>query len=288
MNIPENKLLLKFGLIADSHYADRDPVKYKYYRDSLGKMRACIRDLNDRELDLIIHLGDLKDEDPEPDVASTLEYLRAIEREMAGFAGPRYHLIGNHDLDSITKSQFLHEVENTGIPKDQSYYDLVLKNCHLIFLDANYTEDQEEHFFGKGDMDWTDISVPDFEVKWLTERLKSNTLPKLVFLHHPLYELWISGEKRSYQMHPHNAKELRMLLEESGNVWAVFNGHFHGGMIHKIEGILYYNIKAMSDYPGLENNCYAVVNVFEDGLIEIEGIGRADSYQFKAGLPYSE
>ena len=32
-------------------------------------------------------------------------------------SGPRYHCVGNHDVDSITKQQFLENIENTGIPK---------------------------------------------------------------------------------------------------------------------------------------------------------------------------
>ena len=58
---------LSFGLVADVHYADREPLNQRIYRDSLAKLGECVEALNEREASLLIELGDFKDQDDPPD-----------------------------------------------------------------------------------------------------------------------------------------------------------------------------------------------------------------------------
>ena len=52
---------LRFGVITDTHYADREPSGTRHYRDSMLKMQEAIREFNRKNLDFIIELGDMKD-----------------------------------------------------------------------------------------------------------------------------------------------------------------------------------------------------------------------------------
>ena len=111
----QRQAAVRFGMVTDPHYADCEERGTRFYRQSSAKMRECVELMNAEGVDFLIELGDFKDQD-EPGVeADTLRYLEEIESELAAFAGPRYHVLGNHDMDSISKAQFLAGTENTGI-----------------------------------------------------------------------------------------------------------------------------------------------------------------------------
>ena len=118
---------LRFGIATDSHHADKPTFELKHYRDSLEKMQVFIGQMNLEKAEFVIHLGDLKDEGPERRSADTLKYLEEIASTFASFAGPTYHCIGNHDLDSITKEQFLDGVHNSGIDPGTGYFSFACK-----------------------------------------------------------------------------------------------------------------------------------------------------------------
>ena len=259
---------VRFGLLADSHYADREPVGTRYYRDSLAKMRECIQVLNDKAVDFAIHLGDLKDEDESPREAGTLEYLRVIEKEYAQFHGPRYHCIGNHDLDSISKTQFLQNIENTSIPQDQGYYSFDQKGFHFIVLDPNYHPGGRHHH--KGDFEWYDAHLPEHEWAWFENDLRRTQLPTVVFCHFTLYNF-------TRDEHPYYVTDYlraQKLMESSGKVIAVFQGHVHQEDFIEINGIHYCTQLGMIDHGGLENNSFAIVEVTAKE-IKINGYKRA-------------
>ena len=68
---------------------------------------------------------------------------------------------------------------------------------------------------------------------------------------------------------------MRQIIEQSGRVLAVFQGHRHDGGYSLIEGIHYYTLKAVVEGPGLENNSYAIVEVRQDMSITITGYRKA-------------
>jgi len=105
----------RFGIVTDCHYADMDSKGSRHYRESLEKLGECVELMNSEKVDFLIELGDFKDEKPPGNEQQTIGYLRAIEEVYQGFDGPTYHVLGNHDMDSISKEQFLSNVENTGI-----------------------------------------------------------------------------------------------------------------------------------------------------------------------------
>jgi predicted phosphodiesterase len=252
---------VKFGIATDCHYADADTVGTRFYRHSLDKLAECVEAMNKQEVDFLLELGDFKDQDSPPAEQKTLSYLRTVESVFCEFDGPTYHVLGNHDADSLSKTQFLNNIENTGIDPGRSYYSFDFNGVHFIVLDANYKSDGTD--YDHGNFDWTDANVPPAELQWLRQDLAAARKPIIVFVHQLL-----DGAGSHYVK---NAAEVRQILEQSGKVLAVFQGHRHDGSYNLIEGIHYYTLKAMVEGPGPANNSYAIVEVLPDMSITVTG-----------------
>ncbi|MGW8123609.1 metallophosphoesterase family protein [Roseivirga echinicomitans] len=265
---PDQNSKIRFGLTTDSHYADRENAGTRYYRDSIDKMNEFVAVMNREKVDFVTHLGDFKDEDLNKEATDTLRYLETLERAYGKFNGPRYHCIGNHDVDSITKSQFLSNIENTGIDKSKSYYSFDKNGFHFIVLDANYHADGRDQFYKEG-ADWQDANIPEVQYNWLQQDLENNELPTIVFCHHPLYEF----SKPDAKFHVNDYHKFQQLFEVSGKVLAVFQGHVHEEAHTEINGIHYVTQLGMVDYEGLENNSFAIVEI-DDQAIHIKGYKR--------------
>ena len=264
---------VRFGIITDIHYADIPDIisMNRYYNQSLAKVSECVQVMNREKVDFLIELGDLKDQGNPPDETTTLDYLSNIERELRKFEGPLYHVLGNHDLDSISKVQFLNSVANYGFSDALNYYSFNKNSFHFVVLDANYSANGVE--YNHGNFDWTDSLLPEDQLKWLINDLKSNYLPSIVFIHHQLDSPGITDKRHC----PDNADDVRKILEQSGSVIAVFQGHNHQGGLNKINNIFYYTFKAVVEGNGPENNNYAIVEIGEDLTIKIIGFRKTES-----------
>jgi len=80
---------IRFGLITDLHFADRDTPdgSSRYYRESLQKLAECVSVMNREKVDFLIHIGDFKDQNDQPVESETLEYLKTISHELNRFHG---------------------------------------------------------------------------------------------------------------------------------------------------------------------------------------------------------
>jgi len=241
-------------MLTDSHYADRDRQGTRHYRESVAKMRECVQRMNQENVAFLVELGDFKDQDTPPTEAATIAYLRTIEREFQQFPGDTYHVLGNHDVDSISKAQFLANVANTNIARNANYYSFDRRGLHFIVLDANYRGDGVD--YDSGNFQWTDANVPPAELNWLK-----------VFIHQQL-----DGAGAHYVK---NAADVRRILQKHGNVLAVFQGHNHAGHYSLIEGIHYYTLRAMVEGTGEKNSSYAIVEIHDDLGITVTGYRRA-------------
>jgi len=256
---------IRFGVVTDCHYTDADAAGTRYYRHSLDKLRECIEVMNAQQVDFLVELGDFKDQNSPPVEQKTISYLRAVESVFRTFNGPTFHVLGNHDIDSISKTQFLSNIENTNINPHRSYYSFDNNGVHFVVLDANYKSDGAD--YDHGNFDWTDANIPPAELQWLREDLNSSHGAVIILIHQLL-----DGTGSHYV---NNAAEVRQVLEQSGRVLAVFQGHFHDGGYSLIKGIHYYTLKAMVEGPGPENNSYAIVEVMPDMSITITGCRKA-------------
>lgn len=271
--ITNDKPVLRFGMISDVHYADREPAGNRFYRQSLAKMKEAVDRLNQEKIDFVIELGDFKDQDVTPNEAQTLTYLEAIEKAFQQFDGPTYHVLGNHDMDSLSKQQFLARVENTGIPKTSSYYSFNKNGLHFVVLDGNYTKNGVS--YDHGNFSWDEANIPKDELDWLKDDLKQNQLPSIVFIHQML------DESKNAKQAVQNAPEVRQILEQSEKVICVLQGHVHEERYNLINGIHYYSVNAMIDGDGPENSAYMVVDIYKDGSLKIDGFRRATDREIR-------
>lgn len=268
--------VIRFGMLSDVHYADREPAGTRFYRQSIEKVNECIDLMNREKVNFVIELGDFKDQDAIPNEANTLKYLEAIEGAFHQFNGPTYHVLGNHDMDGISKEQFLTRVVNTDIPTSESYYSFNQNGFHFVVLDGNFTRDGKA--YDHGNFTWDNTLIPESQVNWLKDDLKVNQLPAVVFIHQML------DDSKSKEQSVQNAAQVRQILEQSGKVICVFQGHVHEERYSLINNIHYYSLIAVTDNEGPENNCYMIVDIYKDGSLTVDGYRRATDRKFPKKL----
>lgn len=278
---PDSEVLLRFGYLADPHYSDRpdrtDPERgvIRAYRDSLARIREAAALFSVRNAAFAIELGDFKDMDATRTREGTLACLDAAESAFSEFSGPRYHVIGNHDCDLISLSDFLAHTENTGEARGQNYYAFETNGVKCLVLDACYNGPAGDHY-APGHYDWKIAWIPDAELEWLSKELASGTGPVLVFLHQ-LLNYWDAGVAFKDRFVVRNARVVVDLLEGSGRVQAVFSGHYHKGFFTERNGIRYIVAKAMVTKP-LPYTAGAIVTLDRHLSLFVEGFGKERSH----------
>jgi len=260
----EDEIVLSFGLVADLHYADKEPWRTRIYRDSAQKLRTCIETFRKLNLQFIVELGDIIDK---ADWKTERKYLETINYIFKGFKGKRYYVLGNHDLSTFSKSDF---IGFSGAKK--KYYSVDYGEYHIVILDANYNNDGSD--YDAGNFDWTETYIHSPQQLWLKSDLEQARTKKIiVFVHQNLHD----------ENDPHgvkNAPEIRRILEDNGNVIAVFQGHDHRGGYSEINGIHYVTLRAAVEGRAPENNAFAVVRVYRSGRMHVEGYGQQKSFEF--------
>jgi hypothetical protein len=233
-------------------------------------MTECVDLMNEQKVDFLIELGDFKDQDNPPVEEKTISHLRTIEQVFQKFNGPTYHVLGNHDVDSISKTQFQENITNTKIPVGSTYYSFDCQRIHFIVLDANFLADGTP--YDHGNFNWQITHIPKAELDWLSNDLAETKLPSIIFCHQQL-----GGNSGTCVR---NAQEVRNILQKSGKVLASFDGHEHNGGYRVVEGIHYYTLKGVVDRSGVENNAYAIVEVLPDKNIIVTGYRKAENRDF--------
>ena len=276
--------VVRFGVVTDLHCADLDtadhtkfvPVAGKvYYRESLGKLEKAVAALNASAVDFVIELGDFKD--LTKNRASTLPILDRAEAAFAKFNGPRYHVLGNHDMDCLTKAEFFAHVKNCDaasgrhVNPTNGYYSLVKNGVTFIVLDACYTKDGADYTGNPtANWNWYEAKVPDAELAWLDATLKAAPGPAVVFCHQRLDPNAWCADNPKLTHAVINAADVRAVLEKSRKVRAVFTGHEHTGGVCKLNGITYHSLVAMViNGPADKTNSFAEVSVHPSGDVSV-------------------
>jgi predicted phosphodiesterase len=266
LSASEDRLPLRVGLVTDLHHADKPAAGTRYYRETLGKLAEAATQFEKSRTDFVVELGDLID--AADSVDTELSYLKTVNREFSAISKDRHYVLGNHCVDTLTKAEFLGEVE-----QPQSYYSFDRSGFHFVILDACFRSDGEP--YQRKNFTWTDANIPKAEVEWLQADLQSARQPTIVFVHQRLDVSNSHGVK--------NCSEVRKVFEASGNVLAVFQGHSHKNELSDIGGIHYCTLAAMIEGTGVENNGYAVMEIASTGTIQLTGFRQQKSYNWKHG-----
>ena len=256
---------LRFGLMTDMHYADRERSGTRYYRDSMAKIEEAVEEFRRAKVDFLIELGDMKDTTAASEPLPTLRFLDDAERALNRFCGPVYHVLGNHDMDCLTKDEFLAHTRNAGRARGKAYYSFSEGGVRCIVLDANFNEDRTP--YARGNFDWRKAYIPKEQIEWLNKELtKHSKEPTLVFLH----QMLDSFSDVSKDLCVGNAEEVVAVLEQHKQVLAVFQGHHHPGHYSFRRGIHYLTLQGMIEQAA-PTSAYAIVEVEADGTIRVDG-----------------
>lgn len=254
---------LRFGVITDLHYADKAPVGSRHYQESMPKLKEALGVFQKSRLDFIIELGDLKDMGAKPRREETLAFLDSVERVFQSTGLPAYHVLGNHDMDHITSQDFISHISNPGAANGRVYYSFKVKGVKCIVLDANYNADGGH--YEKGNYNWQIALIPQPEMEWLQQELADGKGDVIVFVHQLL------SQTAHHSVVVKNAAQVRQMLEQSGRVRAVFQGHHHAGHYEETNGIPYITLPGVIEGAYPEENSYAVVELERNGRLLVDG-----------------
>ena len=256
---------LRFGVLTDTHYADRPTAGTRHYADSLQKVDEAIEAFNRAKVDFVIELGDLKDMDAKGTPELTLRYLDSIEQRLRRFDGPLYHVLGNHDMDCITKEEFLAHTSNAGRANGRAYYSFEAQGVRCIVLDANFNADMTP--YSRGNFDWRVANIPTEQLDWLDGELtRHRRQPTIIFLH----QMLDSFSDINKDLCVKNADKAVEIIERHEQVLAVIQGHHHPGHYSFRRGVHYLTLNGMIEQAA-PTNSYAIVEVRPSGDISVDG-----------------
>lgn len=254
---------LKVGLVTDLHYADKPKAGSRYYRESLSKLEEATAHFQKERVNFVVELGDFIDAAPE--VETELGYLKTINSQFQKIKAERHYVLGNHCVETLTKEEFLGEVG-----QERSFYSFDRDGFHFVVLDACFNKNGTP--YGRRTSDWRVAFIPPEQLEWLHADLKETENRTIVFAHQRL------DVDNHYA--PVNVADVRRVLEQSGKVSAVFQGHSHKNDYKDLNGIHYCTHVAMIEGTGPAKNAYSVLHLFPNGEIKLEGFREQKDYSW--------
>ena len=249
--------LLRVGLMTDLHYADKPPTKTRFYREALAKLDEAVEVMNREKPNLVVELGDFIDQ--ADSVEKEIEWLQTMESHFAKLSMPRHYVLGNHCVGTLTKQEFAANTKASG-----GHESFEAGGVTFLILDACFRSDGTP--YSRKNFDWKDANLPASQLSWLERELNKASGPVIVLAHQRLD----ADKAHAVQ----NAPAARALLEKSGKVLAVFQGHSHKNDYQQIAGIHYTTLVAMVEGSGMENSGYSMLEVLADGSLRLQGFRR--------------
>lgn len=199
--------------------------------DAEERLGTFLRAANDNQVDFIIELGDF---------CMPKEENKPFLKRWQDYAGEKYMLLGNHDMDNCSKEEVMQF-----IGMNNRYYSFDKGDFHFIVLDPNNIYDGEKYipyengnYFGYGEK----VSYVDPEqVEWLKKDLQATDKRCIIFSH------------QSFECSSQNREDIRKIFEDENlragykKVAVAFSGHDHTNYMKEINGIAYIQINSASN-----------------------------------------
>jgi 3',5'-cyclic AMP phosphodiesterase CpdA len=250
---------LTLALITDLHFGPEARWHGKLRKLTHHAARltdAFVRQMNDEvRPDMVVNLGDdIEDESYEADLARYTQ----CQNILRGCKAPLVNVAGNHDTINLTRDDLNRVWGRSG----HLYYSFDRGGWHFVVLHTIEVKDR-------------DIRIPQPQLDWLAEDLRGAG-PSIVLMHHSASDQdlddsrWFFGRENVALVK--ERAELRRILEASGKVKAVFNGHLHRNHLDVIKGIPYVTITSLienldDDAPGRPASAHAVVRLSRDRIV---------------------
>lgn len=213
---------VRFAIVSDLHAQD--------IPDGLERMKAVVDAANHENVEFLIQLGDFVRLD-----SAAIPYRKVWDE----YAGEKYHVLGNHDLDRYTKEEYV-----AGLHMPGRYYSFDKGDFHFIVLDGNNIYDGKKYTpYGMANF-YVNSKMRAFmdpeQMEWLKKDLASTDKRCILFSH------------QSIDTFMNNGSEVRSILEAENKrcgfqkVALAFSGHNHSNYTKEINGITYVQINSAS------------------------------------------
>ncbi len=231
---------MRLGVFTDSHYSSGTVTcGNRYNSRSLEKIKTAYAFFESQKCDLVVCLGDLIDKEPSHE--KEVENFKEVAKVINASSIKTICLMGNHDAFAFTEAEF-YDILGDCNPKT-----VKAEEKTLLFLDACYFKNANHYL--PGDTDWTDTFYPHIED--LKKQLGEAFGDVYVFIHQNIDP----NIRKDHRLH--NFSQINGILQNSGKVKAVYQGHYHPGLTSKHDSIEYVTFSAMCE----NENAQYILNI---------------------------
>ncbi len=219
------------------------------------------------------------------------------------YPGPKYHVLGNHDMDKCDKKTIM------GLWGMKSpYYSFDKGGYHFIVMDRNFLKQPDGGLVDYAHSNWGPVASPgrsftdQAQLEWLKKDLAEASNPSIIFMHQPVFlsdffdEIGNAGEilaifdEANFNASnttpgtrtPPGARTPPPSLKGSA-VAAVFMGHDHDDRYGERNGVHYFLLNSASYVYTAEqawyyrDPLYAFITLDPAGRLVLEG--RTSTYR---------
>lgn len=258
---------MKIFLITDVHHGENTNYPHHGGADYVNQFGEQFKDFvpllraEMEKCDLVVNIGDfIHDENAEKDIETYKEAMSLLASK-----AQTKHVLGNHDARNIPREVWL-----SLVGEEKTYYSFDLGGYHHVILDGNSAERRGP------------IYLSEEQLVWLESDLGQTNLKTIVYCHFPLDNQSMEGnyyfQDKPERGSVNNKFFVRNILQKSGKVLAVFNGHTHFYHQEVIKDIIYTTLPSFSenDSAGHPNAEYLVATIDNDDVkTEVKKVARA-------------
>ncbi|MEZ2440227.1 metallophosphoesterase [Chitinophaga sp. RCC_12] len=256
--------LLRFGVISDLHHL-------QFGKSEESRLKSFMDAVMKADPDFIIQCGDF----------CRPAKSEGIMTEWNRFSGPKYHVLGNHDMDVCDKATIM---KLWGMEKP--YYSFDQGGYHFVVMDRNFLLKEDKTLEDYNNSNWGPLPSPlrSFtdapQLAWLKHDLAAAEYPVIVFMHQPVF-------LSDFFQELGNADEILGIFDEANltakqqgknsRVTAVFMGHDHDDRYGERNGVHYILLNSAtyvytdSGAHFYADSLYAFVTLDPSGWMRIEG-----------------
>jgi 3',5'-cyclic-AMP phosphodiesterase len=201
--------------------------------------------------DAVVHLGDAIEDEGS---ALDRERYQLVVDTLGKLRCPVFHVAGNHDSVHLSDADLL---EIWGQGSERTHYARDIGGYRLVALHTHEIKDQR-------------VFVEEAQLVWLEAELCREGPPVILVMHHSAADQVLLGN-RWFEGRPHiclvqERKRLREIVERSGRVLCVVNGHLHWNQLTVHGGVPYVTVQSLienldDDAPGRPAAAHGLLSV---------------------------
>jgi 3',5'-cyclic AMP phosphodiesterase CpdA len=261
-----SRKMLRFGFITDLHHL-------QFGKPEEPRMKGFMDAVMQQNPDFIVQCGDFCRHTKSDQILA----------EWNRFNGPKYHVLGNHDMDFCNKATIM---QFWNMP--QRYYSFDQEGFHFVVMDRNFLKKEDGTLADYDTSNWGPLPAPQrsftdqAQLDWLKEDLAKAKHPVIVFMHQPVFlsDFFQELGNAADILEIFDAANLHATENKSNNkIAAVFMGHDHDDRHGERNGVHYFIINSASYvYTNsgahyYKDPLYAFITLDPAGKLIIEGRG---------------